>query len=61
MSNSGYCSLIITGDNLDFSLIEETLKIEASEKRKKGEIVNRVIGAVQNDFLRFDEKNGWKI
>lgn len=35
MSNSGYCSLIITGDDLDFSLIEETLKMEASEKRKK--------------------------
>ena len=60
MSNSGYCSLIITGDDLDFSLIEETLKMEASEKRKKGEIVNRVIGAVQNDFLRFDEKTGGK-
>ena len=56
MSNNGYCSLIIKGDNLDFDLIEETLKIKVSEKRRKGEIVNRVIGAVQDDFIRFDEK-----
>ena len=36
MSNSGYCSLIIKGDNLDLDLIAETLKITVSEKRKKG-------------------------
>lgn len=56
MSNDGYCSLIITGDKLDFDLIEDTLKIEASEKRKKGEIFNRVIGEVRSDFIRFNEK-----
>ena len=56
MSNSGYCSLIVTGEDLDFSLIEGTLKIAASERRKKGEIVNSVIGGMQNDFIRFDEK-----
>ncbi len=56
MSNSGYCSLIIKGDDLDFGLIEETLKIEVSEKRRRGEAVNRTIGAVQNDFIRFNEK-----
>lgn len=56
MSNSGYCSLIIKGDDLDFDLIEETLKIEVSEKRRRGEVVNRTIGAVQSDFIRFNEK-----
>lgn len=56
MSNSGYCSLIITGDNLDLDLIEDTLNIKASEKQKKGEIFNSIIGEVQYDFIRFDEK-----
>lgn len=56
MSNSGYCSLIITGDKLDFDFIEDTLKIKASEKRKKGEIVNKIIGEMESDFIRFTEK-----
>lgn len=60
MSNSGFCSLIITGDNLDLDLIEDTLKIEASEKWKKGEIFNRLIGEIQNDFIRFNEKTSGK-
>lgn len=60
MLNSGYCSLIIKGDDLDFDLIEETLKIEVSEKRRRGEVVNRTIGAVQNDFIRFNEKMSGK-
>ncbi|WP_304577008.1 DUF4279 domain-containing protein [Romboutsia ilealis] len=60
MSNCGYCSLIILGDNLDLDLIEDTLKTKASEKRKKGEIINSVIGEIQNDFIRFDEKGGRK-
>ena len=46
MSNSGYCSLIIKGDNLDLDLIAETLKITVSEKRKKGEIFNSYNGSV---------------
>lgn len=60
MSNSGYCSLIITGDKLELDLIAETLKIEVSEKRRRGEIFNRVIGEVQRDFIRFDEKMNGK-
>ena len=60
MSNSGYCSLIISGDHLDLDLIEGTLKIAASEKKKKGEICNNVIGEVQSDFIRFDEKMNGK-
>ena len=56
MSNSGYCSLIIKGDNLDLDLIAETLEITVSEKRKKGEIINSIIGEIQYDFIRFDEK-----
>ena len=60
MSNNGYCSLIITGDNLNLDLIAETLKIEVTEKRRKGEIFNRVIGEVQRDFIRFDEKMNGK-
>ena len=30
-----YCSLIISGDNLDLDLIEKTLKNTASEKLRK--------------------------
>lgn len=60
MSNSGYCSLIITGNKLELDLIAETLKIEVSEKRRRGEIFNRVIGEVQRDFIRFDEKMNGK-
>lgn len=56
MSNSGYCSLIITGDKLDLDFIEDTLKIEASEKRKKGEIINRVIGEAQSVLLDLIKK-----
>ena len=60
MSNSGYCSLIIKGDNLDLDLIAETLEITVSEKRKKGEIINSIIGEIQYDFIRFNEKLGGK-
>lgn len=60
MPNSGYCSLIIKGDDLDLDLIADTLKITASEKRKKGEIINSVIGEIQYDFIRFDEKMSGK-
>ena len=56
MSNRGFCSLIVEGDNLDLDLIEKTLKMEASKKRKKGEIVNDIIGEMKNDSIRFDEK-----
>lgn len=56
MSNSGYCSLIVTGDNLDLDLIEETLNIASSEKWKKGEIFNSVVGKAQSDFISFNEK-----
>ena len=45
---------------MDLDLIEDTLKTKASEKRKKGEIINSVIGEIQNDFIRFDEKGGRK-
>lgn len=60
MPNSGYCSLIISGDNLDLDLIEKTLKITASEKIKKGEVFNSVIGESQSDFISFDEKMNGK-
>lgn len=60
MSNSGYCSLIITGDKLNLDLIEDTLNITASEKQKKGEIFNKIIGKVQYDFIRFNEKTNGK-
>lgn len=60
MSNSGYCSLIITGDKLNLDLIEDTLNITASEKQKKGEIFNKIIGEVQYDFIRFNEKTNGK-
>ena len=56
MSNHGYCSLVISGDDLDLDLIEKTLNIEASEKTKKGEVVNSVIGEPQSDVISFDEK-----
>ena len=56
MSNSGYCSLIISGDNLDLDLIEKTLKITASEKIKKGEVINSLTGESPKDFISFDEK-----
>lgn len=56
MSNSGYCSLILKGNKLDLDLIEETLNISSSEKHKKGEIFNSIIGEVQYDFIRFNEK-----
>lgn len=56
MSNTGYCSLIIQGDDLDLDLIAETIKIEVSEKRKKGELINSIIGEASSDFIRFDEK-----
>lgn len=60
MSNSGFCSLIIEGDNLDFDLIEETLEMEATQKRKKGEMVNSIIGKMQYDLLCFDERGEGK-
>lgn len=60
MSNSGYCSLIVLGDNLDLDLIEERLKIKASEKWKKGEIFNNIVEKLDRDFIRFDEKMNGK-
>lgn len=60
MLNSGYCSLIVTGEDLELDLIEETLKMVASEKWKKGEIFNSIIGEVQSDFIRFNEKTSGK-
>ena len=60
MSKSGFCSLIIEGDNLDFDLIEETLEMEATEKRKKGEMVNSIIGKMDHDLICFEERGEGK-
>lgn len=56
MPDSGYCSLIIKGDNLDLDAIEDALKLVASVKCKKGEKIDSVVGECENDFIRFDEK-----
>ena len=59
-SNSGFCSLIVEGNNLDLDLIEKTLRIEAWKKWKKGEIINDIIGKIEKDFIRFNEKTEGK-
>lgn len=61
MQNSGYCSLIITGENLDFDLIEKNLKIKVSEKWKKGQLINVVVGESKKDFIRFNKKMEMKL
>lgn len=56
MPDSGYCSLIIRGDNLDLDAIEDALEMAASKKWKKGEKVGSIVGECQDDYIRFDEK-----
>lgn len=56
MPNSGFCSLIVRGDNLDLDLIEKTLNLEASDKWRKGEIINDIVGEMEDNFIRFNEK-----
>lgn len=56
MSNSGSCSLLIRGDNLDFNEIEENLQIKPSRIIRKGEIYSKVIGKNQYDIWILDIK-----
>lgn len=53
---TGYCSLIIKGETLDFNEIEKSLGLKASKKYTKGKIVSKVIGVNEFDLIRFDKK-----
>ena len=52
----GYCSLIIKGDELEFDEIEKNLGLEASKKFQKGKINSNIIGKIEFDLIRFDER-----
>lgn len=56
MNNSGYCSLIITGESLNFDEIEKKLNMKASQKTQKDDFINNVIGKSQFDLIRFNKK-----
>lgn len=56
MANSGSCSLLIRGDNLDFNEIEKNLQVKPSRIVKKGEIYSKVIGKSQYDIWILDIK-----
>ena len=56
MEDSGICSLIIKGENLNFKKIEKVIGIESTQKFEKGKIVSKVIGKIEFDLIRFDIK-----
>ncbi|WP_158554203.1 hypothetical protein [Absiella sp. AM54-8XD] len=47
MEDSGICSLIIKGENLNFKKIEKVIGIESTQKFEKGKIVSKVIGKIE--------------
>lgn len=57
---TGSCSLIITGQELDFEKINQQLKLKPSECLKKGEIVSKSIGELRNDIWVYEKKFGLK-
>lgn len=49
MDNSGNCSLIIRGENIDFIEIEDNLQIKPSRTARKGELISKAIGKSHYD------------
>lgn len=56
MINSGNCSLIIRGQELNFNEIENNLRIKPSRVVKKGEVISKVVGESEYDFWVYDIK-----
>lgn len=54
--NTGYCSLIVKGHNINFQEIEKNIHRKPTQIFKEGEKTNNVIGASQIDLIRFDQK-----
>lgn len=54
MINSGNCSLVIRGDNLNLVEIEENLHIKPSRIVRKGEVISKTIGESQYDVWVFE-------
>jgi len=58
MDNTGNCSLIIRGDNINLAEIEENLQIKPSRVVRKGEIISKTIGKSQYNVWVFEIKFG---
>jgi len=56
MINSGNCSLMIRGHELNFNEIENSLKINPSRVVKKGEIISKVVGESEYDLWVYEIK-----
>lgn len=54
MINSGSCSLVIRGDNLNLIEVGNNLHIEPSRVVKKGEIISKTIGESQYDVWTYE-------
>lgn len=54
--NTGYCSFIVKGHEINFKELEKNIKIKATKIFKEGEVESKIIGKNNFDLMRFDQK-----